>query len=224
MAVPLPLLPGMRNPKMMEHEYKELRQQTQSNQRDYVEGAHSGDLEHANQGSAELIPRQPTGPPTAEVESEDASKTPGAERENGAKRARRKAKPRTKKDRITVLYEQGVTNVVEIAQRVDARPSYVAQVLQNAGLLTGYFDLYTTTAREQNVYSQYFRNVLSFKTVESARESVKRIDELYNHFEQIGDRAGQHQAMLVALTGKNRARWIGKQAEAEVFGEWLARH
>ena len=133
-------------------------------------------------------------------------------------------KPRSKKEQIIALYESGVTDIAQIVRRVAARPTYVAQVLQGAGLITGYFDLYTTTAREQNVYSRFFRNVLSFKTVEAARESVKKIDRLYNYFERLGDRAGQHQAMVLALTGKNRARWSGKQEESEVFNEWLAAH
>lgn len=131
---------------------------------------------------------------------------------------------RTKKERILELYGAGITDVAEIARRTMARPSYVAQVLQSAGLLDGYFDLYTTTAREQNIYSRFFRNVLSFKSVEAARESVRKIDRLYNYFERMGDRAGQHQAMVLALTGKNRARWSGKVEEAKVFDEWLATH
>ena len=132
--------------------------------------------------------------------------------------------PRSKKEQIIALYESGVTDVAQIVRKVAARPSYVAQVLQNAGLITGYFDLYTTTAREQNIYSRFFRNVLSFKTVEAARESVQKIDRLYNYFERLGDRAGQHQAMVLALTGKNRARWSGKAEESQVFSEWLAAH
>ncbi len=132
---------------------------------------------------------------------------------------------RTKKGQILALYEdEGVTDIAQIVRRVGARPSYVAQVLQQAGYLTGYFDLYTTTAREQNVYTRFFRNVLSFKTVEAARESVQKIDRLYNYFERLGDRAGQHQAMVLALTGKNRARWSGKLEEAQIFSEWLAQH
>ena len=133
-------------------------------------------------------------------------------------------KPRSKKEQIIELYESGVTDIAQIVRQVAARPTYVAQVLQSAGLITGYFDLYTTTAREQNVYSRFFRNVLSFKTVEASRESVQKIDRLYNYFERLGDRAGQHQAMVLALTGKNRARWSGKQEEAEIFSEWLASH
>ncbi|PYS47993.1 MAG: hypothetical protein DMF68_14500 [Acidobacteria bacterium] len=132
--------------------------------------------------------------------------------------------PRSKKEQIIALYESGVNDIAQIVRRVAARPSYVAQVLQNAGLISGYFDLYTTTAREQNIYSRFFRNVLSFKTVAAARESVKRIDRLYNYFERLGDRAGQHQAMVLALTGKNRARWSGKEEESKIFSEWLAAH
>jgi hypothetical protein len=131
---------------------------------------------------------------------------------------------RSKKEQILGLYEDGTTDIAEIVRRVKARPSYVAQVLQSAGHLEGYFDLYTTTGKEQNVYTRFFRNVLSFKTVEAARESVQRIDRLYNYFERLGDRAGQHQAMVLALTGKNRARWSGKHEEALVFSEWLAAH
>src|SRR5919202_6761595 len=134
------------------------------------------------------------------------------------------AEQRTKKELILGLYEQGTKDIAEIVRKVKARPSYVAQVLQQAGHLDGYFDLYTTTGREQNVYTRYFRNVLHFRNVEAARESVARIDRLYNYFERLGDRAGQHQAMVLALTGKNRARWSGKLEESKIFSEWLASH
>lgn len=134
------------------------------------------------------------------------------------------AEQRSKKEQIVSLFESGVKDIAEIVRRVKARPSYVAQVLQQAGHLDGYFDLYTTTGREQNVYTRYFRNVLYFRNVEAARESVARIDRLYNYFERLGDRAGQHQAMILALTGKNRARWSGKAEESQVFSEWLAAH
>ena len=134
------------------------------------------------------------------------------------------AEQRTKKEQILSLYEAGTRDIAEIVRKVKARPSYVAQVLQSAGHLDGYFDLYTTTAREQNVYTRFFRNVLAFRNVEAARESVARIDRLYNYFERLGDRAGQHQAMVLALTGKNRARWSGKLEESQIFSDWLAAH
>jgi hypothetical protein len=134
------------------------------------------------------------------------------------------AEQRTKKEQIVSLFTSGTKDIAEIVRRVKARPSYVAQVLQQAGHLDGYFDLYTTTGREQNVYTRYFRNVLHFRNPEAARESVARIDRLYNYFERLGDRAGQHQAMILALTGKNRARWSGKTDESQIFSDWLAAH
>jgi hypothetical protein len=163
------------------------------------------ELEYADEA------REATAPTTARV-ADDATQTEDA------------AEHHTKKELILGLYEQGTTDIAEIVRRVKARPSYVAQVLQHAGHLDGYFDLYTTTGREQNVYTRYFRNVLAFRNPEAARESVQRIDRLYNYFERLGDRAGQHQAMVLALTGKNRARWSGKLEESEVFSEWLAAH
>lgn len=129
-----------------------------------------------------------------------------------------------KKDLILNLYQNGTTSIRELAERVAARPSYVAQVLQSAGLISGYFDLYTSTSIQHNVYSGYFTNVLSFKDVEAARLSVAKLDRLYQYFDRLGDRAGQHETMVMALTGKNRARWSGKLEEAKVFEKWLAEH
>jgi hypothetical protein len=173
----------------------------------------------------ELIQEQPL---TFELEYDNAAQEMAAgvvEHESGESvRADEHEESRTKKEQILALYEAGTTDIAQIVRQVAARPSYVAQVLQSAGYLTGYFDLYTTTGREQNVYTRFFRNVLSFKTVDAARESVQKLDRLYNYFERLGDRAGQHQAMVLALTGKNRARWSGKQEESQIFSEWLAAH
>ena len=130
----------------------------------------------------------------------------------------------SKKSRILELYRAGTTDIGKLARAAETRPSYVASVLQAAGLLSGYFDLYTTTAQDQNLYSRFFRNALNFKTVESARESVSRIAQLYAYFERLGDRAGQHHAEVLALTGRNRARWSGKKEEARIFEEWLFHH
>ncbi len=135
-----------------------------------------------------------------------------------------KPKPVSKKERVLKLYEQGITDVAALGRQTATNPSYVADVLRQAGLLTGYFDLYTSTNTEQNVYSRFFRHVLTYKNLEAAKKSVDRIDSLYKYFEEIGDRAGQHQAMVIALTGKNRARWSGKHEEAAVFHEWLIAH
>ncbi|MEW6128113.1 MAG: hypothetical protein AB1757_13820 [Acidobacteriota bacterium] len=136
----------------------------------------------------------------------------------------RKAPLPSKKSQILELFKSGLTEIGEIAEKVSTKPSYVASVLQSAGLISGYFDLYTTTALEQNLYSRFFRNALSFKNVQAAKDSVARIAALYDYFGRLGDRAGQHHAEVLALIGRNRARFSGKLAEARVFEDWLFHH
>src|SRR4029450_10119226 len=98
----------------------------------------------------------------------------------------------TKKNQLLALYLAGITNVEDLATMTNVRPSYVATVLQQAGLLHGYFDLYTSTAQPMNVYSKLFASQLGFKNVDTARHSVEVIDRLYTQFETAGERSGHH--------------------------------
>jgi hypothetical protein len=127
----------------------------------------------------------------------------------------------SKKDQIISLFTSGIVDIEELAMITGSRPSYVASVLQAADLVSGYFDLYTTTAHPMNVYSRFFAGKLGYKDEAKARESIKLIDRYYHQFESAGDRAGQHHALLMAMMMFNRARWTGKAGEAEIFRQWL---
>lgn len=130
---------------------------------------------------------------------------------------------RSKKKRILELWDGGMKDVAEIVIRTHVRPSYVGQVLrQERGL--AYFDLYTSSSDDgesANVYTRFFKKVLAFKDVAAAQESVLKIGRLYDYFGRLGDRAGQHEAMALALKGLNRARFIRKFDEAQIFFEFL---
>ena len=151
--------------------------------------------------------------------SSKAKKSRGAE--GGPPQPRRSSSKPSRKEQVISLFLSGMGEVEDIAVITGARPSYVASVLQEAGLHSGYFDLYTSTSQPQNVYSKFFAGKLGFKDVETAAESVALIDRLYRQFEFAGDRAGQHHALTMALTMFDRARWTGKGREAEVFLNWL---
>lgn len=130
----------------------------------------------------------------------------------------------TKKHQIIALYLSGVTNIDDLAMMTDARPSYVGSVLQRAGLLHGYFDLYTSTAHPMNVYSKFFANTLGFRNEATARQRVAVLEQFYQQFATAGDRAGQHHALSMALVMFDRARWTGKVHEADIFRQWLVDH
>lgn len=130
--------------------------------------------------------------------------------------------PASKKEQILALFISGVTEVEDLALMTGTRPTYVGSILREADLVEDYFDLYTSTAHPMNVYSRYFAGKLGFKNIETARRSIALIDERYHQFDLAHDRAGQHHALLMALTMFNRARWTGKQDEAEVYRQWLA--
>lgn len=142
------------------------------------------------------------------------------QREKHAGAERRSSKV-SRKDQIIALYLSGMNEIEDLAIITGARPSYVGSVLQESGLVKGYFDLYTSTAHPMNVYSKFFANKLGFKDEETASESVELIDKLYRQFEYAQDRAGQHHALSMALVMFDRARWTGKGREADIFRRWL---
>jgi hypothetical protein len=139
----------------------------------------------------------------------------------GAGRVAEKERRVSKKDQIISLFTSGISNVEDLAMITRARPSYIASVLQEAGLMSGYFDLYTTTSHPMNVYSKFFAGRLGYRDEATARQSVELIERYYRQFETAGDRAGQHHALMMAMTMFDRARWTRKPREAEIFRQWL---
>jgi len=127
----------------------------------------------------------------------------------------------SKKDQILSLYTSGVDNLEDIALMTNSRTTYVASVLQSAGLISGYFDLYTTSSQPMNAHSRFFAGKLSFKNEEAANRSVELLNRMYNQFGIARDRAGQHHALLMGLMMFNRARWTGKGREADIYRRWL---
>ena len=128
---------------------------------------------------------------------------------------------KSKKDMILSLFNSGVTEIETIAAVSGARPSYVGSVLHKEGLVDNYFDLYTSTGYPMNVYSKHFQGKLGFRDVETAERGVRTLENGYQYFSRIQDRAGQHHTLELGLTMLDRARWTGKMEEAEIYRRWL---
>lgn len=136
----------------------------------------------------------------------------------------KKTGSKSKKEKILELWKSGQRDLWLMAEDLSTRPSYVASVLQNAGLIRGYYDLYTSPESAMNVYFDEFKGKLGFKDVATAERSIGLIEDVYHRLSEIKDRAGQHHCLVTALTMFNRARFIGKVHEAEVFRKWIIRH
>ena len=132
-----------------------------------------------------------------------------------------KQEVQSKKEMILSLFANGTTEIETIAAISGAKPSYVGSVLHQAGLIDNYFDLYTSTNYPMNIYSKHFRGKLGFKDIETARRSVRNLEESYRYFDKLQDRAGQHHTLEMGLTMLDRARWTNKLAEAEVYRLWI---
>lgn len=128
---------------------------------------------------------------------------------------------KSKKDMILSLFRSGNEEIESISAISGAKPSYVGSVLQQAGLIDNYFDLYTSTALPMNVYSKHFLGKLGFKDEATAKRSVRNLEQSYDYFAKQKDRAGQHHTLEMALTMLDRARWTGKLEEAEIYRRWL---
>lgn len=150
------------------------------------------------------------------------TKRDGGRAETERRKTQRASSRPTKKDQIVSLYLTGMGEIEDIAMITGARPSYVGSVLQEAGLTSNYFDLYTSTSHPMNVYSKFYAGKLGFKDEETARQSLLLIDRTHRQFDLAGDRAGQHHALVMALTMFDRARFTGKLREAAVFRDWLS--
>jgi hypothetical protein len=119
------------------------------------------------------------------------AQTPVASNPGSPRQSQSPQRP-SKKVQIVSLYNAGIEELTDIAAMVRARPSYVASVLQDAGLLpVGYYDLYTSTRRPMNIYSKFFTGKLGFRDEGTARKSIALIDELYRQFAFAQDRVGQ---------------------------------
>src|SRR4030095_13871812 len=93
--------------------------------------------------------------------------------------AQEREKRASKKEQIISLFTSGMDDVEDLAMITASRPSYVASVLQAGGLISGYFDLYTTTSHPMNVYSKFFAGRLGYRDEATARQSVELIERYY---------------------------------------------
>lgn len=115
-----------------------------------------------------------------------------------------------------------------IARTFNTTTSYVSTIVRRA---SGAADSVIASQQEAEL-SLMFDGILRFRTMELARKSVEKLDELYHS----GDRTVKGLALFVALTGLNKAKTISKNRRlspegrakfekiASLFQNWIDEH
>lgn len=138
---------------------------------------------------------------------------------------------KSKKAQIIEMAKQ--TDDIElIARTFNTNVSYVRTIIRRAGSASGAAADSDIAAKQEAELSLMFDGILRFKTIELARKSVNRLDELYHS----GDRTVKGLALFVALTGLNKAKTISKNRRlspegrmkfekiASLFENWVEEH
>jgi hypothetical protein len=126
------------------------------------------------------------------------------------------ALPADKRAELLRLWRsEGQRDLASLTVLLRARPASIVRALQEEG------ELSETVSAEQLVYARYFRGVLRTDNRRWVVDTIIRLQRLWMYFERLGDRTGQHQVMVMALTGFNRLRWAGRTEEAELFWTFL---
>ncbi len=83
-------------------------------------------------------------------------------------------------------------------------PSYIANVLRQAGTRIEYNDRYVDPSMEEP-YTSRLEGLLQFSDFETAEASLKKLDEVYREYRAVSDRVGTGLVRALAIKGKQRA-------------------
>lgn len=107
-------------------------------------------------------------------------------------------------------------------------PSYIANVLRQAGARVEYDDAYMDPSME-DPYASRLRGLLQFSDFESAEASLQKLDEVYREYRAVSDRIGTGLVRSLVIKGKERAQSLAanprvsqeKRREKQEIARWF---
>jgi len=107
-------------------------------------------------------------------------------------------------------------------------PSYIANVLRDAGAHVDFEDRYVDPALPEP-YASRLEGVLQFQDFESAEAALHKLDELYREYRTAADRVGTGFVRSIVIKGRQRAESIAgnarvrpeKRREKEEIAHWF---
>jgi hypothetical protein len=115
-----------------------------------------------------------------------------------------------------------------LGAQVRTSPTYIAQVLQQAGIALQYEDRYVQPSMPEP-YASRLKGTLQFRDLNSAEACLRRLDEAYHEYVGAADRKGISLVRSLLLKGKQRAQRLAanpqvdpaKRREKEEVARWF---
>lgn len=107
-------------------------------------------------------------------------------------------------------------------------PSYIANVLREAGVRVDYDDRYVDVLIPEP-YAQRLEGLLQFQNLDDAESALRKLDEIYQKYQSASDRVGINLVRSVVIKGRQRAESIAgnsrvrteKRREKEEIARWF---
>lgn len=107
-------------------------------------------------------------------------------------------------------------------------PSYIANVLREAGVRVDYDDRYVDVLIPEP-YAQRLEGLLQFQNLDEAESALRKLDEIYQKYQSASDRVGINLVRSVVIKGRQRAESIAgnsrvrpeKRREKEEIARWF---
>lgn len=108
-------------------------------------------------------------------------------------------------------------------------PSYIANVLRRAGKRVEYSDRFVGPWMEEP-YASRLQGLLKFNDLQSAEDSLRKLDVIYREYREVADREGTTLVRSLVLKGKERAKSLAsnprvnpeKRREKEEIAFWFS--
>ncbi|MDD3839865.1 MAG: hypothetical protein PHP06_04745 [Clostridia bacterium] len=91
---------------------------------------------------------------------------------------------------------------------------YIADVLKDDGKCVTYEPSY---GRLEGEYNDVFKNILKFKTVDQAKETIRNLDSLYRMYKKHGDDKGIELCEWHALKGWQMSQAISMKKSVDIY-------
>jgi hypothetical protein len=117
----------------------------------------------------------------------------------------------------------------QLGPQQQTSPSYIANVLRQAGAQVEYDDRYVDPLLE-GPYASRLQGLLHFSDLETAAASLARMDAVYQEYRAASDRVGTSLVRALVLKGKQRAESLAanprvseeKRREKREISRWFA--